>query len=229
IRFIFEDTSRDPTFGANHLLSYLAQDFIESAVSILLLARGGTVSVAKREIRFIIESSVKVCYVQQESYNSSIERKLMQFDKELSSSRISIKEDLALRMLPEELRDDFSQEVGRLYGRTSEYVHLTPEQIQERIAATDASRATEAENVVDFDALNDLLSRGLASSIVLLFHGVSAYVAGDWLVPPDGMMNDWYFAASRFIAGIDSNFDYKAERQTKLDEIRAARTARIRF
>ncbi|MGC1615046.1 MAG: hypothetical protein WA736_10205, partial [Candidatus Acidiferrum sp.] len=101
--------------------------------------------------------------------------------------------------------------------------------IQERIAATDASRATDAENVVDFDALNDLLSRGLASSIVLLFHGVSAYVAGDWLVPPDGMMNDWYFAASRFIAGIDSNFDYKAERQTKLDEIRAARTARIRF
>jgi hypothetical protein len=90
------------------------------------LARDGAVSVAKREIRFIIESSVKVCYVQQESYNSSIERKLMQFDNELSSSTISIKEDLALRMLPEELRDDFSQEVGRLYGRTSGYVHLTP-------------------------------------------------------------------------------------------------------
>ena len=223
------EASRDPTFWANHLLSYLAQDFIESAVSILLLARGETVSVAKREIRFIIESSVKVCYVQQESYNSSIDRKLAQFYKELSSSKISIKQDLALRILPEELRDDFSEEVGRLYGRTSEYVHLTPQQIQERIAATDARRATEAENVVDFDALNDLLSRGLASSLVLLFHSVSAYVAGDWLVRHDGTMNDWYFAASRFIAGIDSNFDYKYERQARLDEIRTARAAMIRF
>jgi hypothetical protein len=229
IQFIFHDTSRDPTFWANHLLSYLAQDFIESAVSILLLARGGTLSVAKREIRFIIESSVKVCYVQQKSYNSSIEQKLTLFDKELSSSKISIKEDLALRMLPEELRGAFSEEVGRLYGRTSEYVHLTSQQIQERIAAIDARRATEVENVVDFDALDDLLSRGLASSLVLLFHSVSAYVAGDWLVRPDGTTNDWYFAASRFIAGIDSNFDYKYERQARLDEIRITRTAMIRF
>ena len=35
LRFIVLNTGRDPSFNANHLLSYLADDFIQSAVSVL--------------------------------------------------------------------------------------------------------------------------------------------------------------------------------------------------
>jgi hypothetical protein len=88
IGFIIGDAARDPGFGTTHLLSYLSQDFIESAVAISFLAREGSLSVPKRELRFIIESSIKICYVQQKNYSSSIEDKLTQFDKVLSSANI---------------------------------------------------------------------------------------------------------------------------------------------
>jgi hypothetical protein len=48
IRFIFLDTARDPTFNPNHLLSYLADDFVQSALSIISLARQGGASAAMR-------------------------------------------------------------------------------------------------------------------------------------------------------------------------------------
>ena len=194
LRFITVlNTGRDPSFNANHLLSYLADDFIQSAVSITFLAREGGLSVAKRELRFIIESSIKLCFVHQQKYNSSVQDKLTEFDKELSSPSISIKRDLNLNMLPPNLRDVFSEEIGRLYGKMSGYVHLTPEQILERIAAVDAGRTLGREGSAQVLELNNLISKGFAASLVLLLHSVPEYVAGDWLVDPDGSTIDSYF------------------------------------
>lgn len=229
IGFIIGDTARDPGFGTTHLLSYLSQDFIESAVAISFLAREGSLSVPKRELRFIIESSIKMCYVQQKNYSSSIEDKLKQFDKELSSANISIKRDLALSMLPGTLQDEFDEELGRLYGKTSIYVHLTPPQILQRISAVDAGRTIGYESASEVDELNALISRGFSASLVLLLHSVSEYVAGDWLVDADGATINSYFLGSRFIAAMDSFFDYKHERQAQLSTIQKVRAGKVRF
>ena len=64
--FIIQNTARDVSYWNNQLLSYLAQDILESAVSVQALAIEGALSVAKREFRFLIEASVKLCYVQQQ-------------------------------------------------------------------------------------------------------------------------------------------------------------------
>jgi hypothetical protein len=229
MNFIIQDTRRDPAYLDNHLLSYLAQDFLQSAISIVTLSMEGLISVAKRELRFIIETSIKLCFVQQKDYASTIQKKLDRFDKELSSQRISIKQNLDLSMLPDSLKEPFEEEVGRVYGLTSNYVHLTPVQIQERIAAVDAGRTAGRESAADVEALNALLSRGLAISLTLLFHSVPSYVAGDWMVENDGSTIAWHFAGSRFLAGIDGHFDYKAERQDRLVEIQEMRRRSIRF
>jgi hypothetical protein len=229
VGFIVHDAARDQDFKTTHLLSYLAQDYIESAISIIVLAMEGVHNVARRELRFLIEASIKICFIQQKSYKSLIEEKLKEFDRELSSQRISMKQNLLLSLLPENLRDDFCDEVGRVYGLTSNYVHLTPTQIEERIAAVDAGRTAARVNADDIKALNELLSRGLACSLVLLFHSVPSWVAGDWLVDGDGSSNEWYFGRSRFVAGMDSEFDYKAERSKRLSEIQAKRQREIAF
>jgi hypothetical protein len=229
IRFIVGGSSRDPAFTSTHLLSYLSQDFIESAGGVVFLAQSGSLSIPKRDLRFILESSIKLCYVQQKSYRSPIDDKLKQFDRELSSPSISIKRDLNLWMLAEPLRDDFDEELGRLYGKTSTFVHLTPSQIAQRIAAVDAGRTIGFESSAEVEELNSLISRGFAASLVLLFHSVVDYVAGDFLVDSDGSTIDSYFLGSRFIAGMDQYYDYKAERKKRLTEIQAARTANLRF
>jgi hypothetical protein len=229
IGLIIRDTARDPQFTSNHLLSYLADDFAQSAVSIAMLAHEGGLSVAKRELRFIIESSIKVCYVQRHRYASSVQEKLAEFDKVLSSTNISIKSDLNLVMLPATLTDAFNEEIGRLYGKTSGYVHLTPNQILERIAAVDAGRSMGQETAAESEALRDLVSRGLAASLVLLFHSVPDYVAGDWLVERDGSTVDSYLLGSKFIAAMDAYFDYKAKRQAQLEAVKLKRESRILF
>jgi hypothetical protein len=189
----------------------------------------GMLSVAKRELRFVLESSIKLCFVQQKDYRSSVAEKLITFEKELYSQRISIKDNIALNMIPENLRGEFTVEVGRIYGATSKYVHLTPLQIQERIRSMADGRTVGHESADDILQLNDLAARTLAASLVLIFHSVPDWVAGDWLVEQDGKTVDWYFTASRFIAGMDSFFDYKFERQDRLQTIIAARDANVSF
>jgi hypothetical protein len=108
-------------------------------------------------------------------------------------------------------------------------VHLTLAQIEERIALASVGRRPGKETPAEVDGFNDLISRGLAASLVLLFHSVPRHVAGEWLVEHDGATTDWYFIGSRFIAGIDCDFDYKHERQHILDQVQAKRTANIRF
>lgn len=166
----------------------------------MFLARSGSLSVPKRELRFIIESSIKLCFIQQKNDRFSIADKLKQFDKTLKSPSISIKDDLKLWMLPAFAEDASDEELGRLYGKTSSYVHLTPSQIAQRIAAVDAGRTIGYENAADVDGLNALISKGFAASLILLFHSVREYVAGDFLVDPDGSTVISYFLGSRFIA-----------------------------
>jgi hypothetical protein len=52
-------------------------------------------------------------------------------------------------VLPPHLHPAFLEEVGRVYGRTSSYVHLTPSQLKESIAAVDADRTAGKESAAD--------------------------------------------------------------------------------
>ena len=99
-----------------------------------MLIQEGIHNVCRRELRFILEMSIKICFVQHKQYNSDVETKLNSFKSIFDSTNISIQKQLNLHLIPELQRPSFYQEVGRLYGETSSYVHLTQAQILERIA-----------------------------------------------------------------------------------------------
>jgi hypothetical protein len=227
--YIVMQSSRDPTYRDNDVLSYLAQDLLQSAMAVIVLPREGMPNAAKRELRFLLEASVKLAYVQQEGSGTTVLEKLERFDKELSSSKISIKKTLNLALLPEAFREAFREEVGRLFSLTSAYVHLSPMQIQASIEAAEAGITAGKERVSDIEALKAITERVLAASLVLMLNSMPYWVAGDWLVGEDGRSPDWHFTRSRFIAAMDSEFDYKHERQADLYAIQAERQARIDF
>jgi hypothetical protein len=229
LSFIVQDTARDPSYIDNHLLSYTAQDFLQSTISLPLLIQQGIHNVCRRELRFILEMAIKLCSIQQQQYSSNISSKLDSFKSTLDSSKISVKNQITLEMLTEEKREIFLQDVGRLYGETSNYVHLTTFQILERIRLVDQGYTSGKESPAEVEALNNLIARSLACSLVFLLHSVPSYVAGDLLVNDDGSSPSWIFAQSKYIALIDEYFDYKHERQANLTEIKASRQARISF
>ncbi|KQN01809.1 hypothetical protein ASE85_21700 [Sphingobium sp. Leaf26] len=229
LSFIVQDAGRDPQYVSNHLLYRLSQDLLQSAVSITALVAEGLLNVARRELRFLLEASVKIAAVQQGSQATTIEEKLEGFDKELRSPSISAKKRLELSLLTEADRLAFDEEVGRLYGLASNYVHLSPTQIVSSIEAAKAGVTAGKERPSDVLELNRMAERSMAASLVLLFHSVPEWVAGDWLVEGDGASINWYFTKSRFIAAMDSSFDYKHERQATLIKIQEVRAARIAF
>lgn len=229
LQFIVADTRRDPSYIATHLLSYVAQDLIEASVAIPLLVTQGIRNTCRRDLRFIIESTIKLAYIHQQDYGSDISSKLITFRGDLNSSKISLKKDVSLDMIEDRLRDTFQEETGRLYGETSQYVHLTANQIEQRIAEVNSGRTIGYESAEDIRDFNLLLSRGLAVSLVFLFHSVPEYVAGDWLVQADGTSNPWHFRQSLFIASMDAYFDYKHERKASLTEIQSDRSRNIQF
>ena len=111
----------------------------------------------------------------------------------------------------------------------SNYVHLTQEQVRERIQQVEAGRTSGQESPEDIQSVNALMERTLAAALTLLFHAVPSYVAGDFLVQPDGKTVEWYFTRSRYIASVDASFDHKDERQVTLQEIQATRASRVTF
>lgn len=229
LQFAIMDTARDPGYIDNHLLSYTSQDYLQSTIALPLLIQEGIHNVCKRELRFILEMSIKLCSVQQQQYSSDVATKLNTLKATLDSTNISMQKQLDLHLLPKTELPAFYQEVGRIYGETSGYVHLSQDQILERVAMVDQGRTSGNENAADVEALNKLIARGLACSFVFLVHSVPNYVAGDLLVQNDGASLDWYFLQSRFIAHMDEQFDCKHERQSRLKDIKKRRWEGVTF
>lgn len=99
--FLALDNSRDPTFSQNHLLACIADDFLETALALPLMAREGIHNACRRELRFLLEMSIKLCFVQQASETSSTEDKVKFFRRELDSPSISLRKRVTLSLLPE--------------------------------------------------------------------------------------------------------------------------------
>jgi hypothetical protein len=207
----------------------LVEELFQSAISIRILAAEGMWSVARRELRFLLEASTKQAVIQREAYATSIQDKVLQFDRLLASSSISCKNRLSLHLLDERLRPQFLEEVGRLYGEGSNYVHLSTQQVRDRMFAVEAGHTLGFESMSEARAAADLVARTLAASIVLLLHGVPSYVAEDLLLEGDGTSREWFFAQSKFIASIDAHFDYKHERKAVIDAVRRKRQSVVSF
>ena len=223
VMFLAMDTSRDPAFADNHLLAYVADDYLESAVAIPFMVREGIHNTCYRELRFLLEMSLKLCFVQQQNYRQPVTETLESFRAQLNSPSISIKNDIDVSLLPPMERDAFLEETGRLYGATSNYVHLTFSQLEKRLALVESGRTPGNETVDEVAHLNELVLRVLAAAFTYLAHAVPSYAVGDFFVGSDGSSHKLSLSRSQFIALLDESFDYKHERQAALSEIRKAR------
>ncbi len=217
------DTARDPELANCHFLAYVANDYLESAVAIPFMVREGIHNVCFRELRFLLELSLKLCFVQQQNYRQSVEDKLAAFREQLNSPNISIKNSIDLSLLPVAERATFLEETGRIYGATSNYVHLTFNQMKARLAQVEGGRTPGNETPEEVDHLNELVLRVLSTAFVYIAHSVPSYAVGDFFVGSDGKSHPWSLSRSKYVALVDECFDYKPERQASLAEIRKAR------
>lgn len=223
VMFLAMDTARDPKFSNTHFLAYVAGDYLEGAIAIPFMVREGIHNVCFRELRFLLELSLKLCFVQQQNYYQPVEEKLAAFREQLDSPNISIKNNVDLPLLPAAHRAAFLEETGRIYGATSNYVHLTFNQMKTRLALVESGRTPGNETPEEVVRLNDLLLRILLTAFVYIAYSVPSYAVGDFFVDSDGSSHRWSLSRSRYVALLDESFDYKHERQASLADIRKMR------
>ncbi|MGE6229884.1 hypothetical protein [Paenibacillus chitinolyticus] len=230
LSIIFMNFGRDRDNHQKNFFIRVVDDIMHSSVAIKMLASEGMRNTCRRELRFLIELSIKACFVSQQFSKSTFEEQINEYEKQLKSTNISLINDINFYLLGSlDNQSTFKQDTKRMYGEMCSYVHLTPHQITERLYLAQEGRYMGFEGVNELKQLNEEVSKVYSYVIVHLFHSIPVWVVGDLLVNGDGSSYDWYFNKSRYIAEIDSRFDYKAERKQDLEEIRINRSHRIEF
>ncbi len=204
-------------------------DILQSSVAIKMLATEGIRNTCRREMRYLIELSIKACYVTQKFSDKTVEKQIDEYKKQLKTSNITMVKDIDFYFFNEKNAKSFLQEIKRMYGYTCNYVHASPNQMLERLSLVANGRTIGKEGLKELKELNTEISKVYSYILVFLFHSLPTWCVGDYLVERDGKTVDWYFAKSKYIAEIDQHFDYKHERQSIIDEVRDMRNKSIEF
>lgn len=202
---------------------YMLDNMVQSLLAIKSLLFEGMNNPCRREMRFLIELSIKSCVISQKHASDSIDEQLEKYKDLLKSTNISMMNDIDFYFFDEEIKSEFITEVKRTYGKLCNYVHLTPTQIKERFMLDATGRILGHEGTQDLFELNNELEQVMVCLIIMLFHSVPTYCVGDYVVEKNGDMVEMYLKKSKYIKKVDEFFDYKCERQARLDEIIKAR------
>jgi hypothetical protein len=227
--FCYRNSLRDGVSGERNFFLRMVDDITQSVISIEIMAREGIINTCRRELRYLIELSIKSCTIENNTRKNTFEEQIDEYEKLLNSSNINPINNLRFSYLTPDQEDSFKTEAKRLYGYLCKYSHSSSHQIRERLARAEAGRTIGFEGVQVLSELNSDVERVFAVVLVMIFHSVAPHVAGDFMVDLDGGTVDWYFNQSKYISFIDERFDYKHERKLILDLLARERLRRVRF
>ncbi|MEQ9376337.1 MAG: hypothetical protein RIG68_14225 [Imperialibacter sp.] len=229
LTFCYLNSIRDGISQERNFFLRMLDDILQSVVSINILAKEGISNTCFRELRYLIEVSIKSCLIVNNTTKPVFEEQIKEYEKLLNSSNINPINTLSFTYLKPDKDEEFKTEVKRLYGYLSKYTHSSSHQIKERLVRAESGRTIGFEGTKELRQLNDDIEKVYSSVIVFIFHSVAQYVVGDFLVETNGQTIDWVFNKSKFISKIDEQFDYKQERKFILEELKTKRKNRIKF
>lgn len=227
IVFIHLNCSRSDKLKNKLFCLSIIDDLIQSLTAIKSLSDEGIRNPCRRELRYMLELSIKACLISQKNSDKSIEEQISEYRQVIKSTNISMVKEINYYFFSELEKEQFVREVLKLYGKLCTYVHSTPYQMQERVELDKKGRCIGFEGTDELKELDEEIGDVLAHILVLFFHTIPQWCVGDYLVEANGYTVNSYFSKYKFFAIIDGFFDYKHERQDKLQEIRAIRESNV--
>lgn len=229
LMFCFFNAGRDRENAPRNFTLRMIEGMIQSVTSMRLLAKDGFMNICKRELRYLLELSIKSCFIVRSRANVDFESQIKAFEKLLNSSNINPINRIRFDYFSEKVDAEFKDDVKRNYGLLCKYVHSSAHQIEEYVSLLNQGRGIGYEGTDMLKELNGLIEVTFSYVIVHLLHSVPQWVGGDFMVEDNGDSINWYFNQSRYISLIDSTYDYKHERQRKLAELASLRKEREKF
>ncbi|MEG4201849.1 hypothetical protein [Microcoleus sp. Pol12A5] len=217
-------SQRAGEYFKNSLMINCTDDIGQSLFAVLHLVEEGLINPAKRELRYIIENIVKNLYVdqcaarQKPPFPELTER--LAFLKNNVNSTIDVRNQLKLTALPSDKEKQLIDDIYNIYRDCCAYVHVSREQIEERLKAIEKGRPLGFETAKELKNIGRLMFRVYDIVLTLYFHGCGMETTGDVFINHLDDLTTWKFHKGKYVSIVSAFFNYKYERNIKKYEER---------
>jgi hypothetical protein len=209
----FAATRYEP-FVDNSLVFRSIDDLNQSVVALQTLIEEGMLTPARREMRYILESSVKNLFVDQKTPTRNFEEKVMFLHEQVPRSSISVVDEVYVP-LDNELKTAFIADVKGIYSRACAYVHPSKIQIDERVSLASIDVYIGFERPRDLERVNKELFRLYEATLIFVFSALDRNSLGDIFIQWLDDDQNWRFHKGKYVKAVSSIFDYKMERKER--------------
>lgn len=219
LRICWFYSSRGGSIYDNSVVIRSTDDLVQSTLAASALLRNGMHTPIKRELRYIIESSVKNLYVDQQMEARkplpSLVERLDFLHDHVDRSSIDVREHLQLAAFDGPTRKQFIDELNDVYRDCCAYVHPSRRQIEERLDLADQGRSSGFETAEELRGIARLMFRIYDMALTLYFHAFGLSMTGDVFINAFDDRPDWKFHKGKYVKLVSAHFDYKAERKSR--------------
>ena len=218
--------TRWPLFFEGLITLRVKPRLAESLATALWMVKDGGLDPARRELRFLLESSVKCLWLDKggpkiSGTSPDSAHDGMAFDvvakaealDDLGQERFGdIVACLEFGLLDELGARSYRATATDLYRQLSSFIHMTSGNVGRDLDGCARHRAISFESVADVNAFSRLARRVLDVALASHFEAFDPGLVGDILVHVFDDRPRWTFRRARLVGSIDRRFDYKAER-----------------
>lgn len=224
---IHQYATRCPGLVDTHIFFRVSDLLIQSGLAGAILLAEGMRNPGRREARFLLEASIKLLFVDQSMPTSTLEQRLVFFERKVSSSGLADElKGAKFGLLGPATTDELVRETLRLYGHLSEFVHISHEQVTKHLGDQSGGLTIGFDTPESLGSASSDLFRVYDLALVACLHAIGPSLAGDMMVALQDA--PWVFHAGKYVSSLDSHYDYKAERQPLLGTLAARREQAVR-
>lgn len=214
--------TRHPPFFDSLITLRVKPHFVQSMMAAASLVKEGMLDPARRELRFLVEASVKTLWLDRggertngapDAGSFDVTRKVATLDDLGSRKFGGIVSELEFGLLPDDAVATYRQTATDLYSKLSTYTHVSSANVKRDLANFDRDWSFDFETIQDVEAIAQLAKRVLDLALASHFEAFDHGLVGDVLVNVFDDEPRWLFRKTPLVGAIDRHFDYKAERQ----------------
>lgn len=212
IRSISLYSTRAKDIYDNFLSIKSIDDLLQSIVGIKGLISNGVHNFARREIRYLIEMSVKYLVVDQEKKGEDVKVKTQYLSDNIPNSSIEVVDRISTPFEPM-LEKEFKDEIKDIFYKACAYVHPSQRQIEEQIDNYSKGVNVGFETSKMLADINKVTFRSYDIILTLLFIGFGQSMSGDLFIELFDIDTKWKFHKGKYLKHYSKLFDYKSERK----------------
>lgn len=222
--------TRNPPYFDELISLRIKPHYVQSMIAASWMIKEGLHDPAKREMRFLIEASVKALWLDQGSPSLREDR-----DSEVTAPPRTVREkaaaldalgrerfekvvdSLQFGMLGDVASDQYRQRAKSLYSQLSTTTHISSRNVERDLTNFDKDKHFAFETVADVNSIAQLLRQVLDLALASHFEAFDRGLVGDLFEPH--FVPGWSFLKMPLVAAVDRYFDYKHERRVRRGEV----------